>query len=210
MWNPASLSQGTSPTILWFSAALCLAWWLMLEAWNSRNSRILGSGPDEYKRVAAASLWLFGLVAIFSYVFRVETARGYVGIALPVGLTRTHHRSLAPQTAPQCEPPSGASMSRLHACGRSQRCRPFGVEPRRGQARRISSDCGVYTRGPGRPRDGTRIWSAQSWAINQKPQRSWRLLTVAKPMPSRFRPAFSCIPKPYGTLGGSWRRGTLD
>lgn len=58
----------------------------MLGAWNSRQSRLLGAGPDEYKRVAAASLWLFGLVAIFSYVLRVDTARGYVAIALPVGL----------------------------------------------------------------------------------------------------------------------------
>lgn len=58
----------------------------MLGAWHSRQSRVLGSGPDEYKRVAAASLWLFGLVAIVSYVFRIDTARGYVGIALPVGL----------------------------------------------------------------------------------------------------------------------------
>ncbi|MEV7458194.1 hypothetical protein AB0N32_20145 [Pseudarthrobacter oxydans] len=59
----------------------------MLGAWNTRQSRVLGSGPDEYKRVAAASLWLFGLVAIFSYVLRIDTARGFVGIALPVGLT---------------------------------------------------------------------------------------------------------------------------
>ncbi|MCY1673806.1 sugar transferase [Pseudarthrobacter sp. SL88] len=71
---------------VWLSLALSVAWWLMLGAWNTRQSRILGSGPDEYKRVAAASLWLFGLVAIFSYVFRIDTARGYVGIALPVGL----------------------------------------------------------------------------------------------------------------------------
>ncbi|MDQ0118081.1 exopolysaccharide biosynthesis polyprenyl glycosylphosphotransferase [Pseudarthrobacter defluvii] len=68
------------------SVVLAAAWWLMLGAWNSRQSRILGAGADEYKRVAAASLWLFGLIAIFSYVFRVDTARGYVGIALPVGL----------------------------------------------------------------------------------------------------------------------------
>lgn len=89
----------------------------MLEAWNSRNSRILGSGPDEYKRVAAASLWLFGLVAIFSYVFRVETARGYVGIALPVGLLGLimgrwllrQHLSVNRQ--------SGSSMSRLMLLG---------------------------------------------------------------------------------------------
>jgi exopolysaccharide biosynthesis polyprenyl glycosylphosphotransferase len=68
------------------SILLAITWWLMLGAWNTRQSRILGSGPDEYKRVAAASLWLFGFVAIFSYVFRVDTARGYVGIALPAGL----------------------------------------------------------------------------------------------------------------------------
>lgn len=68
------------------SIALVLVWWIMLGAWSSRASRILGSGADEYKRVAAASLWLFGLVAIVSYVFRLDTARGYVGVALPVGL----------------------------------------------------------------------------------------------------------------------------
>ena len=70
----------------WLSLALGIAWWLMLGAWSSRQNHVLGAGPDEYKRVAAASLWLFGLIAIFSYVFRVETARGYVGIALPAGL----------------------------------------------------------------------------------------------------------------------------
>lgn len=69
-----------------FSIGLMVAWWSILGAWNSRQSRILGSGPEEYKRVAAASLWLFGIIAIFSYVLRIDTARGYVGIALPVGL----------------------------------------------------------------------------------------------------------------------------
>ncbi|WP_255470664.1 sugar transferase [Pseudarthrobacter sp. B4EP4b] len=68
------------------SMALAPAWWLMLGAWSSRESRILGSGADEYKRVAAASLWLFGFIAIVSYVLRIDTARGYVGVALPVGL----------------------------------------------------------------------------------------------------------------------------
>ncbi|UEL27789.1 sugar transferase [Pseudarthrobacter sp. L1SW] len=70
----------------WLSVALAIVWWLMLGAWNSRQSRILGAGPDEYKRVAAASLWLFGLIAIVSYVLRIDTARGYVGVALPSGL----------------------------------------------------------------------------------------------------------------------------
>ncbi|MCZ9882306.1 sugar transferase [Arthrobacter sp. B2a2-09] len=82
-----SSSAGTGDySYLLLSVFLTVAWWLMLEAWSTRQSRILGSGPDEYKRVAAASLWLFGLIAMISYVFRLETARGYVGIALPAGL----------------------------------------------------------------------------------------------------------------------------
>lgn len=84
--EPTAVIQGQEFSYLWLSIALILVWWLMLGAWNSRQSRILGSGSDEYKRVAAASLWLFGLVAIFSYVLRFDTARGFVGIALPVGL----------------------------------------------------------------------------------------------------------------------------
>jgi exopolysaccharide biosynthesis polyprenyl glycosylphosphotransferase len=84
--EPDFVVAGQELTYAWLSVVLATVWWLMLGAWNSRHSRVLGSGPDEYKRVAAASLWLFGIVAIVSYVFRIETARGYVGLALPVGL----------------------------------------------------------------------------------------------------------------------------
>src|SRR6185436_18717684 len=85
-FEPEFVVAGQEFTYAWLSVALAIAWWLMLGAWNSRQTRVLGAGPDEYKRVAAASLWLFGLVAIVSYVLRVDTARGYVGIALPAGL----------------------------------------------------------------------------------------------------------------------------
>jgi exopolysaccharide biosynthesis polyprenyl glycosylphosphotransferase len=84
--EPDFMVAGQEVAYLWLSAALVIAWWFMLGAWNSRQSRILGSGADEYKRVSAASLWLFGVVAIVSYVLRFDTARGYVGLALPVGL----------------------------------------------------------------------------------------------------------------------------
>lgn len=84
--EPDFVGPAEEVTYIWLSAALAIIWWFMLGAWNSRQSRILGSGADEYKRVAAASLWLFGIVAIVSYVLRFDTARGYVGLALPVGL----------------------------------------------------------------------------------------------------------------------------
>ncbi|WP_307310683.1 sugar transferase [Pseudarthrobacter enclensis] len=82
--NFSSLGSDTGYALL--SVGLIAAWWIMLGAWNSRQSQILGAGAEEYKRVGAATLWLFGFVAIFSYVLRIDTARGFVGFALPVGL----------------------------------------------------------------------------------------------------------------------------
>lgn len=67
------------------SVALVCAWWLMLEFWGTREYKVLGSGTDEYKRLISASAWLFGFVAILSYAFRIDTARGYVGLAFPAG-----------------------------------------------------------------------------------------------------------------------------
>ena len=67
------------------SALLILAWWFMLEFWGSRDARVLGSGSEEYKRVIASSAWLFGFVAIVSYAIKIDTARGFVGLAFPAG-----------------------------------------------------------------------------------------------------------------------------
>lgn len=72
---------------IFISLALSLGWWTLLYLWGSRDAKILGHGYEEYKRVGMASLWLFGLLAIISYTLQFETARGYVGIALPSGLT---------------------------------------------------------------------------------------------------------------------------
>jgi exopolysaccharide biosynthesis polyprenyl glycosylphosphotransferase len=69
----------------WLAIGLSVIWWLMLGFWGSRESRVLGSGADEYKRVLAASAWLFGFVAVVSYALRIDTARGFVGLAFPAG-----------------------------------------------------------------------------------------------------------------------------
>lgn len=101
----------------WFSAAIAVLWWLMLGAWSSRESRILGAGSDEYKRVAAASLWLFGLIATFSYVLRIDTARGYVGFALPVGLVGLLLARWLLRQHLGVDRKAGKSMSRLMLIG---------------------------------------------------------------------------------------------
>lgn len=68
------------------SVILAISWWLMLDFWGSRELKILGTGSEEYKRVLAASAWLFGFVAILSYSLRIDTARGFVGLAFPAGV----------------------------------------------------------------------------------------------------------------------------
>lgn len=67
------------------SAFLAASWWVMLGAWGSRESKVLGSGSEEYKRVIGASVWLFGAVAVVSYALKIDTARGFVGLAFPAG-----------------------------------------------------------------------------------------------------------------------------
>ncbi|MGR0159137.1 sugar transferase [Paenarthrobacter nitroguajacolicus] len=67
------------------SIGLVVAWWIMLELWGSREAKVFGAGADEYKRVISASAWLFGFVAVLSYALRIDTARGYVGLAFPAG-----------------------------------------------------------------------------------------------------------------------------
>lgn len=67
------------------SGILIVCWWLMLEFWGSREAKVLGTGSEEYKRVITASAWLFGFVAVISYALRIDTARGFVGLAFPAG-----------------------------------------------------------------------------------------------------------------------------
>jgi len=69
-----------------YSAVLILAWLLMLNVHGAYDHRLLGHGPEEYRAVASGSFWLFGVLAVVSYVLRLDVARGYVAMALPAGI----------------------------------------------------------------------------------------------------------------------------
>jgi exopolysaccharide biosynthesis polyprenyl glycosylphosphotransferase len=66
---------------------LIVAWISALTLYDTRDSRVIGLGASEYKRVFNATLTLFGVIAIFAFVLRLDPARGYIMIALPVGAT---------------------------------------------------------------------------------------------------------------------------
>ncbi|MBF6176293.1 sugar transferase [Nocardia blacklockiae] len=68
------------------SLLLVLVWSAFLAAAGTRSPRVIGSGTEEYRRLVAATLRLFGVIAILSLIFRFDIARGYLAIALPLGL----------------------------------------------------------------------------------------------------------------------------
>lgn len=68
------------------AATVTLLWAVALEIYRTRDSKVLGVGADEYKRVASATLRIFGLMAISAVVFSVHGVTAFVTVSLPLGL----------------------------------------------------------------------------------------------------------------------------
>ncbi|MBY4127357.1 sugar transferase [Rhodococcus fascians] len=68
------------------SVVLAVLWVAFLAIFRTRSPRVIGSGAEEYRRIVSATFRLFGVIAIASLLFRIEFARLYLAIALPVGL----------------------------------------------------------------------------------------------------------------------------
>ena len=68
-----------------FSLSFTMAWLLALGAFRTRSPRLVGTGVEEYRRVITASFWTFGAIAIVTLLLKIDIARGYLAVALPVG-----------------------------------------------------------------------------------------------------------------------------
>jgi len=67
------------------TVAFVSGWMATLAINDVYDERVIGHGPEEYERVIQASFRFFAVVAILSYVFKLEVARGYVALAFPAG-----------------------------------------------------------------------------------------------------------------------------
>ncbi|MDI2033918.1 sugar transferase [Paenarthrobacter nitroguajacolicus] len=65
---------------------LGMLWLAALEVYHTRDPKVLGVGPEEYKRVLSASFRVFGFLAIVAVVFQVESMGNYVLLSLPLGI----------------------------------------------------------------------------------------------------------------------------
>jgi exopolysaccharide biosynthesis polyprenyl glycosylphosphotransferase len=78
------VSQGDQPAeYVAFTCALPLIWVVSVTLAGGYDSRFIGVGPDEFRRILHAAVSLTAAVAIFSYVFKLNIARGYVAVAMP-------------------------------------------------------------------------------------------------------------------------------
>ena len=84
-WVRFGASGTTSVTTTAVSAVVIAAWLLLLKVFHTRDRRVVGSGATEYSRVVTASLSVFGAWAIVGLLFKLEYARGFIALALPLG-----------------------------------------------------------------------------------------------------------------------------
>lgn len=75
----------SDPVMTLFSFLFAALWLSSLAIFQTRSARVVGAGIDEYRRIASASFWTFGIIAMVTLLAKVDLARGYLAIALPVG-----------------------------------------------------------------------------------------------------------------------------
>ncbi len=66
-----------------FTGLMPLLWIGSLALVGGYDSRFIGVGSDEFRRVIRAAVMLTAMIAIASYAVKFDTARGYLVIALP-------------------------------------------------------------------------------------------------------------------------------
>jgi exopolysaccharide biosynthesis polyprenyl glycosylphosphotransferase len=68
------------------SVVIVIAWLGALALYDTRDSRYIGTGAGEYRRIVDSAIRLFAFVAIVAYAFKIDLARGYIFIAFPLGV----------------------------------------------------------------------------------------------------------------------------
>jgi exopolysaccharide biosynthesis polyprenyl glycosylphosphotransferase len=68
------------------STVLAIVWLATLSGLRARSPKYIGSGIEEYRRIVAASFWTFGTIAIAELLLKLEVSRGYLAVALPIGV----------------------------------------------------------------------------------------------------------------------------
>jgi exopolysaccharide biosynthesis polyprenyl glycosylphosphotransferase len=96
-FGPDRTPPGNAASV-WMAVLLPAVWVLAMLVSRSYERRFLWVGAEEFRRVFSAAVLLLAGVATVSYAFKLEVARGFVVVALPLAtvltlLARYGHRS---------------------------------------------------------------------------------------------------------------------
>ncbi len=73
-------------SFLIYGLLIFIGWSISLQFFQSREIAILGFGADEYRRVITASFAVFAMLAIISYLFKLEISRLFVAVTFFLGV----------------------------------------------------------------------------------------------------------------------------
>jgi exopolysaccharide biosynthesis polyprenyl glycosylphosphotransferase len=71
------------------AAVTATVWLAVLAGTHAYDARYLGLGSEEFRRVADAAIRMTALVAFVTFVGKLQLSRGFVAMALPIGLVST-------------------------------------------------------------------------------------------------------------------------
>lgn len=87
-WGSSSVTaRGVSYLLL--SVLMAPAWVAVMALGGAYESRHLGDGSEEYRRVFSAGTRFLGVVAIFAFLAKYDVARGFVAFAIPLATALT-------------------------------------------------------------------------------------------------------------------------
>lgn len=79
-WGPFELSYPL------FGLMIAVVWWSFLSVFDTRRSTVLGEGLEEFRLIGTATAATFGAVSVFSVLVKLDFSRGYIAVAMPLGL----------------------------------------------------------------------------------------------------------------------------
>jgi len=82
---PYNLDIGDA-TYVFFALVVVVSWIGVLVLRGAYDTRILGVGSEEFKRIVGASAFVFAAIAIVAYALKLDLSRGFVLITFAVGL----------------------------------------------------------------------------------------------------------------------------
>jgi exopolysaccharide biosynthesis polyprenyl glycosylphosphotransferase len=97
-FGPDGSPSDSNVASIWMAAVLPVVWVLAMLLSRSYERRFLWVGAEEFRRVFGAAVLILAAVATVSWAFKLEVARGFVVVALPLAtaltlLLRYAHRS---------------------------------------------------------------------------------------------------------------------